>query len=81
MHQDMAEDHNNGRWLQTEMSRMYEGYMGMHSSGLAHALAHAQAGYESAAAPMRVSVAERVESEVGAGLGDQSVFEHFRDMF
>ncbi len=83
--QQLAEDHKNGLWLQTEMSRIYEGYTGM--SGISNTLAQPP---EQPPPPVRGSVAELVET--GPAVEDDrqdspestqngGVYQHFKNMF
>ncbi|KAH8885454.1 hypothetical protein GQ53DRAFT_355365 [Thozetella sp. PMI_491] len=81
--QQIAEDHTNGLSLQTEMSRIYEGYMGMNgipstplrSPEQSHHFTHSSVAELMDPAPARRD---------GAGTGrntNGSVYQHFKDMF
>ncbi len=84
-----GEDHSNGLSLQTEMSRIFEGYMGMNGIPQLPG-SQSQSPEQSQPAPARGSVAELVETKSPTSSNGQpgggrntngSVYQHFKDMF
>ncbi|KAK4186395.1 putative fungal-specific transcription factor [Podospora australis] len=80
--QQLTDDQSNGLRLQTEMSRIYEGYMGMNVNGVSRSMEN---GIPGVATDMTFSrgglggLAGLVDEVQGQG--DESVYQHMKDMF